>query len=440
MRSKAVFIIVLLLVILALSGCNMLTVDKLYCLPKRPEVFSDLQSAIDEAMTGLEYSAPIAGEHQQSVQAADLTGDGVAEYLVFAKGTDEKPLQILIFTKSGGDFVLLDRINSTGTAFEQVEYIRMDERPGYELVIGRKVSDQVLRSVSVYSVFDQKLEQVLSVSCSKFLCGDLTNDGRLDLFILRPGEADTNDGIAELYTMKNGVVERRGEASMSESTANIKRMILGDLEDGPTAVFVASNISGSMLVTDVFTLVDGVFANICKTGSAETVVETQRDYNVYADDIDGDGILELPQLIPMKPADADSSAPESYLISWYSLTSQGQQVYKKNTYHNTIGGWYLDLDIISIQRIFVTPMGNSYDVCIWDENFSSYEKLYTVYVLTGQNREEQAVTANRFIVYRGEATIYSVKLEAVSAAYGITKDKMLRSFHLILQDWKTGVT
>jgi len=440
MRTKVYLCTVLLLIVFALTGCNMHTVDELYCLPKRPEVFSDLQSVIDEAMAGLEYCAPTAGEHQQSVQAADLTGDGSAEYLVFAKGSDETPLQILIFTKTGSDFVLLDTIYSTGTAFEQVEYIRMDERPGYELVVGRKVSDQVLRSVSVYSVFNQKLEQVMTVNCSRFLCGDLTDDGRFDLFILRPGESDTSDGIAELYTMKNGVVEHSGEASMSESSDSIKRMIIGKLEDGPTAVFVASNISGSMLVTDVFTVTNDKFSNICKTTTDSTLIQTQRDYNVYADDIDADGVLELPKLIPMRQDAADSSASENYLISWYSLTSQGQQVYKKNTYHNTVGGWYLDLDIENIERVFVSQMGNSYDVCIWDETFSAYEKLYSVYVLTGQKREEQAVSGNRFIVHRGEATIYSVKLEAVSAAYEITKDKMLRSFHLILQDWKTGVT
>lgn len=440
MRTKAYLCILLLLIIFALSGCNMHTVDELYCLPKRPEVFSDLQSVINEAMDGLEYCAPIAGEHQQSVQAADLTGDGSVEYLVFAKGTDEKPLQILIFTKSGNDFILLDRIYSTGTAFEQVEYIRMDKRPGYELVVGRKVSDQVLRSVSIYSVFNQKPEQVLSVSCSKFICNDLTDDGYWDLFVLRPGESVTSDGVAELYTMQNGIVERSGEAGMSESSDNIKRMIIGNLEDGPTAVFVASSISGSMLITDVFTVVNGKFSNICKTNTANTVVQTQRDYNVYADDIDGDGVLELPKLIPMLQSSIDNSDSENYLISWYSLTSSGQQVHKQNTYHNTVGGWYLNLDFTNIDHIFVSQMGNSYDICIWDESFSAYEKLYTLYVLTGQKREEQAISGNRFIVHRGESTIYSIKLEAVSAAYGITRDKMLHNFHLILQDWKTGVT
>lgn len=438
MQRKAILLIGLILLICALGGCSMQTVEDLYCLPKRPDVFADLQNAIDSAMEGLEYSAPIAGEHQQSVQAADLNGDGSLEYMVFAKGGDEKPLQILIFARLNEEFVLVDKITSTGTAFEQVEYTAMDDRPGFELVVGRKVSNQVLRSVSVYSFADNHQQQIMSVSCSRFLTGDLTGDGYCDLMILRPGEGDTVNGMAELYTMKTGVAQRVGEAPLSEASANIRRIVSGKLEDGLSAVFIASNPGDSTLVTDVFAVVDGRFSNICKAGDAETVVQTQRDYNVFADDIDSDGILELPRLIPMHRDPDDPDPMEAYLIRWYSLTSSGEQVYKHNTYHNTVGGWYLDLELDDIERITVTPMGSSFDVYLWDKSLTQREKLFTVYVLTGQKREEQAVSGNRFIVHRAEATIYSIKLEAVSANYGITKDKMLRSFHLILQDWKTG--
>ena len=134
------------------------------------------------------------------MQAADVTGDGSPEYMVFATGSGEKPLQILIFTQMDNDFVLMDRIYCNGTAFDQVEYIRMDNRLGYELVVGRKLDDQVLRSVSVYFFMDTKAEQKLTVSCSQFLCNDIDDDGYWDLLTLRPGELESGEGVAELYT------------------------------------------------------------------------------------------------------------------------------------------------------------------------------------------------------------------------------------------------
>ena len=57
----------------------MKSVDDLYCLPKRSEAYTNLQNEIDRVMSGLEYSAPISGEHQQTVQMADLDGDGQIE-------------------------------------------------------------------------------------------------------------------------------------------------------------------------------------------------------------------------------------------------------------------------------------------------------------------------------------------------------------------------
>ena len=68
---KKIFLIALLAALLLCSGC-MATVDQMYRLPKRSEEVANLQSAMDSAMSGLSYSAPLSGENQQTVQTADL--------------------------------------------------------------------------------------------------------------------------------------------------------------------------------------------------------------------------------------------------------------------------------------------------------------------------------------------------------------------------------
>ena len=59
-------LLLLLAAVCLLSGCALPTVE-LYCLPKRPQSYSDLQEVFDSAMVGLEYSAPRAGQNQQTV-------------------------------------------------------------------------------------------------------------------------------------------------------------------------------------------------------------------------------------------------------------------------------------------------------------------------------------------------------------------------------------
>ena len=74
--KKRICMILLLLAVSLLTGCNMRTIDELYCLPKRSEAYNNLQSQIDKAMAGFEFNAPISGENRLPVQIVDLNGDG----------------------------------------------------------------------------------------------------------------------------------------------------------------------------------------------------------------------------------------------------------------------------------------------------------------------------------------------------------------------------
>ena len=183
MKHKFICLCLLLAALTCFSGC-MSTLDQMYCLPKRSEDAQNLQSSIDAAMLGLDYCAPISGENQQMVQTADLDGDGDAEYLVFAKGSSDKPMKILIFSLEAERYVHLLTLDSNGTAFDRVEYVQMDDHPGMELVIGRQVSDQVLRSVCVYSFDGSQMQRLMSANYTKFLTCDLDIDGRKELMIL----------------------------------------------------------------------------------------------------------------------------------------------------------------------------------------------------------------------------------------------------------------
>lgn len=438
MRYQWKFILLLTVVVLLLSGCGIYAVGDLYSLPKRSDEYTNLQSLVGSAMTDREYCAPSAGDNQQTVQAVDLDGDGMDEYLLFAKDSSDKPLKIFVFAGDGENYELLGIIESAGSSFDQVEYVQMDGVPGFEIVVGRQVSDQVVRSVSVYSLMGGQLEQLLTANYSEFLCCDLNGDGMSELFILRPGDAG---GIAELYGMKDGTMERSQEVSMSEPADNIKRIMFGRLDDGIRAVYVASAVSdGDGIITDVYALMDGQLTNVSLSNESGTSVQTLRNYYIYADDIDNDGVPELPSLITIRRMDEAAESADPYIIRWYAMRSDGEEVDKIYTYHNFVGGWYLTLDADLVGRLTVQQKGSSYEFSLWNEDFTGAEKLMTVYVLTGQKREEQAVADNRFILYRGETTLYAASLEVASAGYGMTQESLIASFSLIQQDWKTGET
>lgn len=421
-----------------LAGCHIKAAEELYSPPKRSEAYRGLQLKIDEVMDGLDYSAPIAGENQQTVQLADLDGDGANEYILFARGATEQPMQIFIFDQINGEYRLLDSVCASGAAFEQVEYVQMDDNPGLEMVVGYQLSGEVLRVVSVYSLQGSQMEQLVRTSYAKFVCCDLDVDKKSELLVLRPDEDNTVNGIAELFSIESGSAERSAEVGLSEPAEHIKRIMVSRLDGGLPAVYVASEVDSGAIITDVFSVVDGQFTNVSFSHEAGTSVQTFRNYYVYADDIDDDGVLELPNLIVSQ--NSDTHPHDQYVIRWYSMTPDGAEVDKLYTYHNYVGGWYISLAADIAPKLSVTQMGNSFDFYIHDEGAEEPERLMSIYALTGQKREEQALVNNRFVLFRTESTVYAAHLDVASGAYGMSKDGLIDSFHLIVQDWKTGET
>lgn len=437
MKSKAL-IAVILISALMLCGCQMLTVDQMYQPPKRSEDFNRLQSVINSAIGDMEYSAPLSGENQQIVQTADLYGDGVAECLLFARGGEDHRLHILIFDLQGGEYVHCETIDLPGSAFDKVEYAQMDGRAGLELIVGSQVSNKVSRSVYVFTFSGGEAEQLVMEDYRKFLAVDLNSDSYSELFVLRGGDTQSDKGIVELFRMIDGVMERSVELKMSGSADNLKRIYAGQLQDRKTAVYLASAVDHDTLITDVFTIADGMFTNVSLSNETGTSVQTMRNYFVYADDIDSDGVMELPSLLEMRSIDMTWHNNGQSLIRWYSMNAAGEEIDKLYTYHNFIGGWYLQIDSGLIHRISVVDLGNICDFYIWDNG--SPVKVLSVHALTGQSREEQSTAEGRFALYKGESTIYAASLDEEAEYYGFTKETVLRSFYMIRENWNTGET
>ena len=440
MRIKRMLIVFLSSLLLILSGCAMTTVDQMFQLPKRSEEYNNLQSAIDDAMSGLSYCAPTAGENQQTVQMADLDGDGENEYLLFAKGTQDNPLKILLFRETEGEFVNIDTISANGTAFDMVEYVDMDERPGVELLVGHKLSEQMLHTVTAYTFDNGSFVQLTTANYTKFLSTDLDSDHLAELFILRPGTTEADNGVAELYAMRNGAMERCNEVTMSQPVDKLKRIISGKLDGGKTAVYVASTIGDTALITDIYTLLDEKLTNVSLSSESGTSIQTMRNFYVFADDIDGDGIVELPSLISMAPLPETPGGDAHHLIRWFAMTPAGDGIDKLFTYHNFVGGWYFLLDSSWAQRLVVRQKSNQTEFLVWDEKFQTTEKILTIYAFTGQNREEQGLTEGRIILQKTDMVVYAALLSDKASKYGITAEHAVFSFRLIQKNWKTGET
>lgn len=427
-RLFSIFIC-LLAVSLLLCGCAMRTVDELYCLPKRSQSDNDLQSVINHAMGGLEYCAPQSGDNRLVVQAADLDGDGVEEYLLFAKDSSEKPLKILIFCQLASGYVLMDTIEGYGFGFDFITYQQLDDKPGMEIVVGRLVSEEVVRSVSVYRFSSGFSRLMLSAAYSRMSVTDLNGDGVSELYLLNQNSTESGRGSLIVYNYFDEELQRLTELPVSSMSTGYKQIVASALTDGTKALFVTCE-ENDELVTDVFVTESGTYRTV-----ASGLVSGALAHNlVYPKDMNGDGSLELAKLIPMQTA---GEKPVQYLIQWYQLQHDGSPMVTMHTYHNFQDNWFVAIEEGLCDNLYVE---RTKDQCAFYANGSSEgksEKLFVITALKDADREELSQIPGRIVLYSGDSVIYVADIMDDAQDYGITQAYLLSHFNSIRVDLNT---
>ncbi len=425
-----------------LSGCFVKTVDEMYALPQHSDEYYNLQQAIDAVMTGgASYCAPVSGTNQQSVQLADLDGDGEDEAIVFLKRDAAKPLSAYIFDKVDETYQNIAVIEGSGAAFESADYVELDDTPGLEIIIGRRLSDQVLQAMSAYTLVDGRIVELMSANYTEYTVADLDNDGRKDIFLLR-FEGESQKGVAELYRYSGDQMEREPEVGMSDGVGAIKRIISGYMAHNVPAVFVASEYGGDSIITDVFAFRGDTFQNITSSDGG-TSVQTVRSYYVYANDIDSDGLIELPELVELPRID-DSTGSYS-IIRWYNLGMNGEKRVKLTTYHSFASGWYLTIPDAWNEQIVISRSEETSGVrglvfSAWDAQSYAAAPIFTIYAFSGEDRNTAATQDGRFILSEKGDVTYAAELGQSSWAAELSEQALKQMFNYIRIDWNSGET
>ena len=421
MKIQCRILLLMLAVVLLLSGCALGTVDKLYCLPKRSEEYENLQAVIDKAMANLTYSAPAYGDNRQFLQNADLDGDGVDEYLLFACDDSDKSLKILIFCQLASGYVLMDTIEGYGFGYDFVSYAQMDDKPGVELIVGRRVSDQIQRSVSVYRFSSGFSRQLMSTACTRVATLDMNGDGISELFLLTPGISDKSFATVHLYTFHNGTLQRSQELPLSAPISGFKLIQTGRLTDGRHVVYLTSATAEQHPVTDIFAMEDRHLVEVHKG----IKIDALHNYYLYPEDVDDDGIIEIPKLVSLDRLSGENR--QEYVVEWYAMSSRGAQSIKKRTFHNMEDNWFIELGDWDLSRLSVVQ---TEDNCAF---YYDGEKLFNILVLKDADREEQAQMPGRLILHSGESVIYVAELEEYALEHELDT-LLMQCFHPIRVD------
>ena len=441
-------ILTVMLTAALLSGCGKLpklsfSPQDLYSLPALPAKYTELNSRINEILSGgAEYAAPTSGTNIQSVQMVDLDGDGREEALAFFRSPgDEKPMKIYIFAARGDTYEQADLIEGSGTSIYSIDYKDLDGDGRKEIAVGWKAATE-LQALEVYTLGKDGAEMLLRTNYVRYTIQDLNRDQRQELVVLR---SDEEGGIADYYSwQEDGSLTTQSSARLSVTMAELSqqgRVTKGCLRDDIPAVFVTGVTELPGAVTDILALRNGELSNIAlseKTGISKLVYPF---FTLYPADINNDGLTEVPCPVGLPLLNDD--APIMQRIDWLSYDEQGNSEVSLRTYHCVEDGWYLQLPEEWTDHIYITRSISQDETGVTfyiREDGKVPTPFLRISAVTGSNREIKAVRGGRFLLSRQPKTLYAAELLEGNDTwqYAITADEVRAAFSLIQTEWIAG--
>lgn len=427
---KLQHIIILGFLIAILSGCSPVSVSELYSLPQLPDIYIGLQSLIDsEISSGSEYSSPTRGSNRQAVQLYDLDSDGDSEAVAFFR-TGDGSLKICIYKSDDTTYSPACTISGEGSSIGRVEYADMNGDGFAELIVTWQI-DGGINMLNVYSLFDWDETVLLTADCSGFTTADMDSNSKIELLLLH---YDTDSqGYIDMYSLDSNHEMLLSSAQLSRGFDTVTRLSTGAIAGGGLALFAEGTYMESRTITDVLISDNGTLRNI---SAAQTgISHTTRSSAVYAEDIDGDGIIEVP--ITRKLAKQADESAEYLAFDWFKISQDGKLTASLSTFHCYSDGWYLELDDLSGYSISIRREDNVTGKCIIVSNISGDETidLLAIYTFTGENRYERAHSANRVFIDANDTTVYAMRILSGE----LDADAIAQSFHLIRSEWISPV-
>lgn len=340
---------------ISLCGCDLLVFDTEELLAP-PELTGDMRP-IGEALknsAGVGYTLkyPTSGDRRSAVILEDIDGDATFEALAFYSTSDDEliNMHVNVIRRKGEEWKSVADQSIVAAGVEMVDFCDLDGDGVLEILVGWEIYGSSEKQLAVYSLSGDVLTQRMLQQYTGFLCCDLDGDGENEIFIHL---LNATEGVnkATVYNLHEGGIQQTAGCMMDSAVKTAQAPRLADLSNGKSAIYI-DEIKGVGAVTEVLFLQNGELVNpLLDTENAYENTKTLRASALMLEDINGDGILEIPVASEL-PA-ADGSQEKLYYTNWCSFNGE-KLTTQLVTVHNTVDGYYLTLPSRLIGRIAIT--------------------------------------------------------------------------------------
>ncbi len=355
--KKQVQLMALVVGYLFLSGCfgGTTPVQTLLKAPKLPVELEEIKTMLNERFEKeIQYISPARGDDRHSTQFVDLDQDGVDEMIILHKlERDPEPMRITIMYKGANGWAAAEDIKGVGFGIDQIQYPDIDNDGKREILVGWQGGITPKKGLSIYSYDRGRHELYFESSYTEFAIGDFTADETKELIVI---QLDINESSARA-TLYDDVGKRMvflDEVKMAGVINGYYNIISGLVSQDRMGLLVDTTYGAYVAYTDLLVWRDGQLENVFYDSQWGKNDRTEKAYPIASEDIDQDGVLEIP--IPRSPLGYDrvATADKPWITTWYEWDGDNGLDFNAESYTDKRYGFRLKFPARWKQNITVS--------------------------------------------------------------------------------------
>lgn len=411
---KRAFALMTALLLPTLGGCSLGgSVETLMTPPKLSIEQEQIYNAL-KSVTGsnIRLKYPKSGDYLSAFIVSDIDSDGADEALVFyERGTasaEENPLRINVLDQIDGVWSSVYDRGAAGADIEEVIISPLGANERINIIISYGTVTGSGRITEVYDYRSGTLERTLSKSCSLMEVNDLDGDGTNELFIASAQTAGQAARAAAYHLDESGTYYESITA-LSEDFTECTQLLCGSTENGEPAIFIDGIVGPSAIRTEILRLSEN---RLTRTAQDNPLFDSVRPSGYAAQDINGDGIVEIPGCSVFPGYEDLSETEQITMTSWYTF-SDNRLIKKHTGYYSINEGFFfllpdrwknkvtLKRDSVAEELVFCAYSGSLQGstnellrLCITADPVTVADRLDNGYLLLGAKGGTQYLAKN----------------------------------------------
>lgn len=431
---------VILLLSCFLSGCslNFKDPEDLIKPPKPGGELAGVQEALQSKVgKNIILKNPKNGDYRSAFTQYDIDGDGVREAVVFYKqNSDMAKLHMNILDRIDNKWVSISDFDNLGSDVNEIIFQDLNGSGIPELIVKCDALEKKQYNVGVYTCTPNGPVSLLNEFFTEMALLDMDGDSLSELLLLN---LDTNKGVSKAQMLKMnkaGQMSFAGDVLLDSSVTGYVSVKM----DKTKKVYIDSYCGSNSMITEIVEWRNDKLNALLMDKDGNSSQQTKRDVIITSRDIDGDGVIEIPEKIPMVGQNY-ANKDAIWLTTWSKYTPRfnlGNEDVSQFTVAMTGAINFADSYMFAypedwVNDVIVIPDTEQrlWTFYRWDaKNKMQGAKLLGIITTTKTQWEKQPVSGYTMLKEKG-TTVYAVQLFDEPSERALTFEQMEASLIII---------